>query len=89
VWQALFKKSAAAPKAPTKAAKKAAVKPSGTKTTRGWLGGAGGAQGLDKWYGEWLAADSCKYKQGVSPKGSERTSSSVPSLASIPLIHTS
>lgn len=47
--QALFKKTAAAPK---KAAKKV-VKPSGgSKTTRGWLGGAGGAQGLDKWYGE-------------------------------------
>jgi hypothetical protein len=52
--QALFKKAAApkAPKQAPKAAKKAAVKPSGTKTTRGWLGGAGGAQGLDKWYGE-------------------------------------
>jgi len=53
--QALFKKAAkAAPKAPkqaAKAVKKAVVKPSGTKTTRGWLGGAGGAQGLDKWYG--------------------------------------
>ncbi len=51
--QALFKKAAAkapAVKAPVK--KAAAVLKSGTKTTRGWLGGAGGAQNLDKWYGE-------------------------------------
>lgn len=47
--QALFKGASKAPKA---AAKKAVVKPSGTKSTRGWLGGAGGAQNLDKWYGE-------------------------------------
>lgn len=46
--EALFKKSAA----PKKAAKKAVVKPSGTKSTRGWLGGSGGAQNLDKWYGK-------------------------------------
>jgi light-harvesting complex II chlorophyll a/b binding protein 5 len=46
--QALFKKGAAAPK---KAPAKKVVKPSGTKTTRGWLGGQGGAQGLEKWYG--------------------------------------
>lgn len=51
--EALFKKSAAAPKKAAKAAKKAVAKvSSGTKATRGWLGGAGGAQGLDKWYGE-------------------------------------
>jgi light-harvesting complex II chlorophyll a/b binding protein 5 len=50
--EALFKKSAAAPKKAAKAAKKAVAKvSSGTKATRGWLGGAGGAQGLDKWYG--------------------------------------
>jgi light-harvesting complex II chlorophyll a/b binding protein 5 len=48
--EALFKKAAkAAPKA--KAAAKKVVKPSGTKNTRGWLGGQGGAQNLDKWYG--------------------------------------
>jgi len=46
--QALFKGASKAPKA---AAKKAVVKPSGSKSTRGWLGGAGGAQNLDKWYG--------------------------------------
>jgi hypothetical protein len=51
--QALFKKAAAAPKAASKAAKKAVVKPSGSKTTKGWLGGSGGAQNLDKWYGEY------------------------------------
>ncbi|WIA23179.1 hypothetical protein OEZ86_010071 [Tetradesmus obliquus] len=51
--QALFKKAAKAPaaKAPVKAAKKAVSKVTGTKATRGWLGGSGGAQGLDKWYG--------------------------------------
>jgi hypothetical protein len=56
--QALFKKASAAkaPKQAAKAVKKAAVKMTGTKTTRGWLGGAGGAQGLDKWYGEYAAA---------------------------------
>jgi len=51
--QALFKGASKA-KAPEPAAKKAVVKPSGTKSTRGWLGGAGGAQNLDKWYGEFL-----------------------------------
>jgi len=46
--EAVFKKTAAAPK---KAAAKKVVKPSGTKSTKGWLGGSGGAQNLDKWYG--------------------------------------
>jgi hypothetical protein len=52
--QALFKKSAPAAKPAKKAGttKKAVVKPSGgSKATRGWLGGAGGASNLDKWYG--------------------------------------
>jgi light-harvesting complex II chlorophyll a/b binding protein 5 len=45
--QALFKKSA-----PKKAAaKKAAPAKTGVKETKGWLGGEGGAQDLDKWYG--------------------------------------
>lgn len=50
----LNKKSAAPAKAKGKAAPKkaAVVKPSGSKATRGWLGGQGGAQNLDKWYGE-------------------------------------
>jgi light-harvesting complex II chlorophyll a/b binding protein 5 len=47
--EALFKGGAKA--APKKAAAKKVVKPSGTKNTRGWLGGQGGAQNLDKWYG--------------------------------------
>jgi hypothetical protein len=50
---ALFGKGAT--KAAPKATKKTVVKPSGTKTTKGWFGGAGGSQtNLDKWYGEWL-----------------------------------
>ena len=61
--QALFKKAAAAPKAASKAAKKAVVKPSGSKTTKGWLGGSGGAQSLDKWYGEYHGYLSCRTKR--------------------------
>lgn len=58
--EALFKKSAAAPKKAAKAAKKAVAKITpGSKTTRGWLGGAGGAQGLDKWYGEFAHPQKC------------------------------
>ena len=38
----------------TQTVKKAAKKATkgGTRSTGGWLGGAGGAQGLEKWYGE-------------------------------------
>ena len=36
----------------TQAVKKTAKKAGGSKRTGGWLGGEGGAQGLDKWYGE-------------------------------------
>lgn len=36
----------------TKKVAKAVKKVSGGKSTRGWLGGEGGAQDLDKWYGE-------------------------------------
>eukprot|EP01026_Neomeris_dumetosa_P060758 TRINITY_DN572_c0_g2_i3.p1 TRINITY_DN572_c0_g2~~TRINITY_DN572_c0_g2_i3.p1 ORF type:complete len:313 (-),score=67.22 TRINITY_DN572_c0_g2_i3:246-1184(-) len=48
---ALFSKGKAAPK--KSAPKKAAPKKSsgGAKKTGGWLGGQGGAQSLDKWYG--------------------------------------
>lgn len=57
--EALFKKASKAPKKAAKAAdktkkavKKAAVKVAGTRASRGWLGGLGGAQNLDKWYGK-------------------------------------
>jgi light-harvesting complex II chlorophyll a/b binding protein 5 len=51
--EALFKGGAKAKPAAKKAvsAAKKVVKPSGTKSTRGWLGGQGGAKNLDKWYG--------------------------------------
>ena len=35
-----------------KAAPPSIKKATGSKRTGGWLGGAGGAQDLDKWYGE-------------------------------------
>ena len=37
---------------PIKKAQKAVSR--GGKKTKGWLGGAGGAQGLDKWYGKFI-----------------------------------
>lgn len=43
-------KPAAKPAA--KSAAKAPKVKSGTKQTRGWFGGVGGASNLDKWYGE-------------------------------------
>jgi light-harvesting complex II chlorophyll a/b binding protein 5 len=68
--QAFFKKAAAAPakKAAGKApAKKATtvVKPSrsGSKATRGWLGGEGGANNLDKWYGKQQSSAHWKTEQ--------------------------
>lgn len=55
--QALFNKGSAAKAAPKKAAKgTTVVRPSGSKATKGWLGGEGGATNLDKWYGEYVAA---------------------------------
>lgn len=57
--QAFFKKAAAAPakKAPAKKAT-TVVKPSrgGSKVTKGWFGGEGGANNLDKWYGKQRAS---------------------------------
>lgn len=46
----MFSKGKTTAKAPAKAVKKAAKAGTSGKT-RGWLGGAGGAQGLDRWYG--------------------------------------
>ncbi|GLI68048.1 hypothetical protein VaNZ11_012371 [Volvox africanus] len=48
--QALFKKSAASAPAKKGTSSTKVVKPSG-KSTKGWLGGQGGAVNLDKWYG--------------------------------------
>jgi len=48
--QKTAKKSAPSP---FKKAQKAVSKASGSRKTKGWLGGVGGAQGLDKWYGEY------------------------------------
>lgn len=48
--QALFKKTAASAPAKKGTSSTKVVKPSG-KSTRGWLGGQGGAVNLDKWYG--------------------------------------
>ncbi|GLC40691.1 Chlorophyll a-b binding protein CP26, chloroplastic [Pleodorina starrii] len=48
--QALFKKSAPAAPAKKGTSTTKVVKPSG-KSTKGWLGGQGGAVNLDKWYG--------------------------------------
>eukprot|EP01025_Chloroclados_australasicus_P006339 TRINITY_DN1204_c0_g1_i1.p2 TRINITY_DN1204_c0_g1~~TRINITY_DN1204_c0_g1_i1.p2 ORF type:complete len:307 (-),score=51.21 TRINITY_DN1204_c0_g1_i1:265-1185(-) len=47
----LFKVSALFSKGSAPKAKASAKKASGTKKTGGWLGGEGGAQDLDKWYG--------------------------------------
>ncbi len=46
-----------------KAAKKGtqAAKGGGSRRTGGWLGGAGGAQGLDKWYGKHLGRLHCVF----------------------------
>ena len=43
---------------PIKKAQKAVSRASGGKKTKGWLGGAGGAQGLDKWYGKYIIISS-------------------------------
>ncbi|GIL79814.1 hypothetical protein Vretimale_12430 [Volvox reticuliferus] len=48
--QALFKKTAASAPAKKGTSSTKVVKPSG-KSTKGWLGGQGGAVNLDKWYG--------------------------------------
>jgi hypothetical protein len=51
------------------------VKPSGgSKTTRGWLGGAGGAQNLDKWYGEYLAAPMLRWGPRRRQRAAHRAS---------------
>ena len=43
---------------PIKKAQKAVSRASSGKKTKGWLGGAGGAQGLDKWYGKCILISS-------------------------------
>ena len=48
--QAPAKAQTAAKKVQKKAP--AAARKTGAKATKGWLGGAGGAQDLDRWYGE-------------------------------------
>lgn len=48
-------KSKPAAKAAPKTVKKAAPVKRSSSGTKGWLGGEGGAQDLDKWYGEYPA----------------------------------
>lgn len=52
VQKAAPKVARAAPKVARAAPKVARKAAGGGRATKGWLGGAGGAQDLDKWYGE-------------------------------------
>lgn len=66
----LFQKSAARSVAAKAGKKTQVVRPSSGKSTRGWLGGEGGAQtDLSKWYGEYRRAGraALSHQPGTSP----------------------